>query len=899
MWLKRRDERERLLDEELRDHVARQTADYIRDGMAPGVARRRALVEFGGEELAKEECRDLRAWRIAEQVWRDVGYAARMLVKRPGLTAVAVLSLGLGIGANTTIFSAIDALMLRPLPARNPEQLLAFRIDDRYHSAPNYVTLYPLFERYQTLTRFFSDIAMVSPLNRAGLKISGVDAGQARVALVSGSYFPMLGVNPAVGRYLTPDDDRVLGGHPVAVISSRMAARHLPANRELAGQTLTLLGVAYTVVGVMPPGFSGSEAGRPVDVWVPVAMAPQANPERRWPRFQAAVIARLKPGESRDQAEAAARVIFRQSKIEDLGPHPRPEAIQESDRESRLTLEPAGPGYSVKRHLFRQPLTILMIVVALVLIIACLNTANLLLARSEARRREMAVRLAIGAGAGRIAVQLLTESLLLAGIAGAAGLAFARWGMAALANLVRSGPVAVNANSIAMDLDDHMDWRILAFTAGLCMLNGILFGLAPAFRGSRVLLAPALIGRSADTRIGTSGFGLGKALVVGQVAATLVLLVAAGLFVRSLRNLRVEDLGIDRKHILLVWAAPSLTARTGTAVVSLYEKTQQRISALPGVVATSCSVGGLLNGGSSFVGPDVHVLGYTPRPGEDPHSDADTVMPKYFDAAGMRLLAGRDFNAGDTENAPRVVIIDETIAKHFFPGQNPIGRRIGFNPVSTGAEFEIVGVVSAAKRNTPREGERMSHFIPYLQDVRHLGQMCLLVRTAGPPAGLANRVRDELRAIDPDLPIVRIETVDEQVDDVLVPERLVASLAACLGAVAVLLACLGVYGVTSYKAALRTNEMGIRLALGATRGSIVGLVLRDSLSQVAIGILLGVPLILAVGRLAGSLLFGVGVSDPVTVAGAGLLLLAVAGFAGYLPATRVSQVDPASALRHE
>jgi predicted permease len=537
--------------------------------------------------------------------------------------------------------------------------------------------------------------------------------------------------------------------------------------------------------------------------------------------------------------------------------------------------------------------------VALVLIIACFNAANLLLARAEARRKEMAVRLAIGAGAGRIAVQLLTESLLLAAIAGAAGLAFARWGMAALAGLVRSGTVAVNANSIAMDLDIHMDWRILAFTAGLCLLNGILFGLAPAFRGSRVSLAPALIGRGAGARIVTRRFGLGKALIAGQVAATLVLLVAAGLFVRSLRNLRLEHLGFDRDHILLVWTNLSLTARAGTPAISLFEKTQQRISALPGVVAASASISGLLDGGNSFVGSDVHVQGYTPPPGDDPHSDSDTVMPKYFDAAGMRLLAGRDFNAGDAENAPKVVIINEVIAKHFFPGQNPMGRRIGFNPVSTGAEFEIVGVVSAAKRSNPRDGERMSHFFPYRQDIRHLAQMCVLVRTAGPPAGLANRVREELRAIAPDLPIVKVETIEEQMDDVLVPERLIASLAASLGGVAVLLACLGVYGVTWYKAALRTNEIGIRLALGATRASVVGLVLRDSLSQVAMGILLGVPLILAVGRLAGSLLFGVGVSDPVTVGGAGLLLLTVAGFAGYLPATRVSQVDPVSALRHE
>jgi predicted permease len=444
-----------------------------------------------------------------------------------------------------------------------------------------------------------------------------------------------------------------------------------------------------------------------------------------------------------------------------------------------------------------------------------------------------------------------------------------------------------------------MDWRILAFTIGICLLNGILFGLAPAFRGSRISLASSLAGRGADARAEGGRFPLGKALVVAQVAATLVLVVAAGLFVRSLRNLQTEDLGLDRDHVLQVWTAPGQSGRTGPRLIPLFEKTQQRLAALPGVLAASPSVYGLLSGGNGFIGAEVHVQGFQGPPGDDPHADFDIVLPHYFEAAGMRLLAGRDFDARDTETSPPVVIINETIARHFFPGQDPIGRRIGFGSNSNGAEMEIVGVVSSAKHTSPREGDRMVRFVPYRQDTGHLLQMTVLVRTAGPPAGFFHRIRDEIHAIDPDLPIVKIETIGEQIDDVLVPERLIALLAGWLGVVAVILACLGVYGVMSYKMALRTNEIGIRLALGATRGSVIALGLYESLWLAGTGILIGTPLLLGGGRLMGGILFGVTASDPITMLSAALLLLVIAGAAGYVPAVRVSRVDPVIALRRD
>ncbi len=454
-----------------------------------------------------------------------------------------------------------------------------------------------------------------------------------------------------------------------------------------------------------------------------------------------------------------------------------------------------------------------------------------------------------------------------------------------------------NTTPLAIKLDLHTNGDVFAFTALLCLLTGILFGLVPAFLSSKVALAPALSGRGAASGDSGGRFSLGKILVVVQVAMSLVLLIGAGLFVRTLRNLRSQDLGLDREHVLLVWTAPMQAGRRGKAVEPLFQAAQERVSALPGVISASPSVYGFLNG-SPFIGTTVKIPGREPRP-EDPKTQIDLVAPRYFETLGMRMLRGRDFTEQDTADSPRVVIINDAIARYFFGDQNPIGKHIGFQFSGTPGELEIVGVVNNAKHITPRDQNRLMFYIPYRQDTSHLLQMCLAVRTSGDPGAVAARVRQTLREIDPRLPVLKLDTIEEQLNDLLVSERLVATLAGFLGLLGVLLACLGLYGVISYTVARRTNEIGIRLALGATPGTVLRMVFKESLGLVSVGIGVGLLVASATTRLISTQLFGIGPTDPLTLIGAIVLLVGVAALAAFLPARRAAQVDPLVALRCE
>ena len=889
-----REEMEAPLEMEVQENVSR--------GMPAEEARRAARREFGNRTQIQERAVEAWAFRGLENLLQDLRYGARMLRRNPGVTLAAVLSLGLGIGASTAVFSIAEALMFRALPVKQPQELVVVRFDDPWHDVPNYTLPYPMFEAKEVLGRFFAEVAAVCPIDRANLmvrpRLAGdgpgfTDPNTVHFNLVSGSYFPLLGIQAAMGRTFTADDDRVPGGHPVAVISHRYWARRLGSDREAVGRTLALNGTTFTIVGVMPPNFTGGWVGRPTDVWVPAAMWGQVVLERPMRSWGLTMMARLKPGADRSQAQAAVQTLFRRIRAEMGGVKPGSPAYAEF-AQYRVTLESMAAGYLPQRVKFAQPLAILTAIVGLVLLIACANVSNLLLARSAARKREIAVRLAIGAGGARIARQLLTESVLLAALGGAAGVMFANWGTGALANLVRLGPAGFNAPSMALDVDLHPDMRALAFTGGLCLLTGVLFGLGPAWRGARERLAQSFGSRGA----GPGGLRVGKALVVVQVAASLVLLSAAGLFVRTLHSLKSQDLGLDRDHVLLVWTAPMQMGRTGAVVAPLFEKTRERLRAVPGVVAASASVYGFLNG-SSFIGSDVKVQGYTPKQAEQPVAQLDIVLPGYFETLGMRLLAGRDFNSQDAEKSPRVVIVNESLARHFFPGGNAVGRRIGFGGNSQGNEYEIVGVVNNAKHITPRDQARMMHYKPYRQDIGHLLQMCVAVRTAGDPARAAGRIREALREVDPTLPVVRTETIDDELDDLLGPERLVAALSGFLGALALVLVCVGLYGLMSYHTVLRTNEIGIRIALGATSGRVLGMVLGESALLVAAGAAIGLSVTLFATRLIASRLFAVGPADPATIGGAVLAMIAVAAAAGWIPARRSSRVDPVSALRME
>lgn len=897
------------LQQELAIHLEQLTKEYRSAGLGEHEAQVAARRAFGAVAITAEQCRDTRRLRFLEDIGRDLAYAFRLLTKSPGFTATAVLSIAIGIGANTTTFGVIDALMLRTLPVRNPEQLVMFfELAPDAQSAVDIVTSYQWARKYSNLTRVFEDVAAVSMTNRSNVTAnalgSELDAGETRVALVSGNYFGMLGVKALIGRTLTPDDDRVPGGHPVTVIGYRYWESRFARSSEALGRTLALNGVTYTIIGIAPPDFSGEWVGRPVDLWIPTMMQAQVMPEfpvglskgGSWVR----VLARLKPGVTIPQAEAASQVIY-QENFRESWPHPTAQQRQFMAR-AHVVLRPAGNGFSPQRDSVSQSLKILMIVVGLVLLVACANVGNLLLARSVARRREIAVRLAIGAGPARIVRQLLTESLLVSTVGGAIGLLFSLWGTKLLAAAIAAGPVRMDSRlpSQWLSLDLHPDLRVFAFAAALCLLTGSLFGLAPAFRSgfrSRSSLAPALTKRGSASE-DNSRLGVGKPLIVFQVAVSLLLLITAGLFVRSLGNLRAQDLGMDRKHLLLLWTAPGQTGRQGAALASFVKTVRERLSALPGVVSASMSNHGPLEGGDDRGGISefVKLPGQPPKPGMLMMNVA--VAPDFFETTGMSLLTGRSFTELDTDQAPLVAVINESMARFFFGGQNPIGHRFGMSSSHVGFPYEIVGVVADGKHGSPRD-KRGIVYLPYRQIPGLMRTMCIEVRTAGSPTGVARRLRQELRDIDPNLPVLRVDTLEEQLNDVLAQERLITILSVGFGGLAAVLACLGLYGVMSYTVVRRTSEIGIRMALGARHDDVINMVLKESMVLVLVGITIGVPIALATTRLIANRLFGISASDPATIGVVVLLMALAALLAGFLPARRAARVDPLVALRHE
>jgi predicted permease len=887
--------RDAATEEELSFHLEMAEQDALRRGQSPREARLKA----GGLAQASESVRDQNAFRWLQDVFRHARYGARLWRKSPLFAATAIGSLALGIGANTAIFSVIDALLLRNLPVRNPQELLMLT-----KVLPNDVWrtfLFREFDRYRALTQVFSDVLAVTPVDRSGI-VADIGAGGAavpddapvRVGIVSGSYFSTMGLGAQIGRTLMPEDDQGIGGHPVAVISHGYWQRKFGQDPGIVGRTFTLHSTKYTILGVTPREFTGDWIGRPFDMWIPVAMLYQVMPElppgERGSRMSYRIIARLRPGVTNAQAQTAAQILLEQMIKE--GP-------SSADPGMTMRLVPAARGYSPQRETFTQPLTILMAMVAAVLLIACANVANLLLARATGRRREIAVRLAIGAGRAEIAGQLLVESLLLALAGGALGLLFASWGANALAALVRVGPSGGLTGLASVDLELHLDARILWFDIALCFFTGIVFGLAPAWRGSKVALSPALTKRGVDSGGVFGKLNLRNLLVVSQVAMSLMLLAGMGLFLCSLHNLRSESLGFDREHLLLVWTQPGQTGRAPAALATLIETVQNRIAALPGVVSASPSVYGVLPLFSGGDGPTVAAEGYTLKPNEEPRAYYHIVGPHFLDTAGIKLLEGRDFTERDDAAAPKVAIINEAMARYFFGTASPLGRHVWL-PLINKRPLQVVGVVSNTKVYSPRERPHMSFYYPMRQQISlRLIQMCMVVRTAGPPTAVARSVRAELRQIEPRLPVQKIDTVNEQVDDVLFQERLIANLSVCFGVAAILLACMGLYGVMSYTVAQRTNEVGIRMALGARRSHVLAMVLRESIVLALAGILIGVPAALAVAPVVENRLFRVGPSDPAAIGGAALLMIVVAVAAGMVPARHASRVDPMEALRYE
>ncbi len=842
-------------------------------------------------------------------ILQDLKYGLRMLVKAPGFTAVAVLTLALGIGANTAIFTLINAVLLKSLPVEKPEELLLFGegrmagtsvIDGIPRPGPWELISYPLYLEYRDDNKVFTGVcAFQSTDNRLSVRMEGVGNGepaeQAFGKVVSGNYFSVLGVKAALGRTLMPEDDTAEGAHAVAVISYGYWQRRFSRDASIVGRTIVINGTPFILVGVTAPGFFGETLeSAPADIWLPITMQPQVMLERsrleKRNNFWLHVIGRLRPGVTKQQAQAAVTTHFQQFLIQLAG-----SAISPEDRRDVLTvridLTPGGKGVSQLRHRYSEPLKVLMALVGLVLLIACANIANLQLARSTARQKEISMRCALGASRARMIRQLLTESVLLAALGGVVGLLFAAWGTGLLVSLVSHG------NYIPLSINP--DARILGFTLSVSLLTGILFGLAPALRAARIDLTTTLKEGARGVVGYGSHFSLTKALVVLQVALCLLMLVGGGLFVRTLQKLESQDLGFNRENVLLVDINPRIAGYKAEQLPSLYRQLLDRVGAIPGVKSASLALYGLVSGTTR--GESISVQGYTPRPREYNSAQLNIVGPRYFETVGMTLLAGRGIGPEDTETSSKVAVINEALAHYYFGNQNPIGKRLGLGGTKHAADLEVVGLVKDAKYNDLREKSPPMFFVSVFQNPEYMHD--LEVRTAGNSTAAAADIRRTLNDIDSKLTVRQVTTLSQQVDASLNQERLIAQLSSFFGGLALMLACVGLYGVMAYAVTRRTNEIGIRMALGAQRGDVLWMVLRETLALVLIGVGIGIPAALATTRLVSSLisglLFGLRANDPSTIALAALLLVAVAVLAGYIPARRASHVDPMVALRYE
>ncbi|HVT58480.1 MAG TPA: ABC transporter permease [Thermoanaerobaculia bacterium] len=848
---------------------------------------------------------------MLETLGKDLRFALRMMGKSGAVTAVAVLSLALGLGGVTALFSLIDAVMLRRLPVSEPRRLVVFGLAD----GPNDSRFsYPLYDQARRRGQTFSDLIAFTRDTRLMVRAAdavpgasghGGPAEPATGQLVSGSFFAGLGVGAAAGRTLTPGDDRVPGGHPVAVLSYGYWQRRFGSDPAAVGRGVTINGSPFTIVGVARRGFFGVQVGSSPDFFLPIMMQKDiryrgnaltdgdSDPDKPWVG-QAHIawlnlVARLKPGVEARRARAEFEVLFHQSSRALFGGEPDKDPLNDSLR-ARITVAPADRGLSDFRRGRAQQLLILMCGATLVLLIACANVANLLLARAAGRRKEVAIRLSIGAARGRLVRQLLTESVLLAGAGATCGLLLAFWGRRLLLRLA-----AIGAN--ALSLDAGLDLRMLAFAAGACLATALLFGLVPALQATRVELSSTLKeggrgfhGGGATER---SRLPLGKALVIVQVGLSLLLLIGTGLFLRSIDNLERLNTGFARDHLTLVRINPRLLGLTDPQLTSLYQRLLERVTALPGVRSASLSLDAPLSG--SRRSSSALVAGYTPGRNQEPAVQEETVTPRYFETVGIQLLEGRGIGPQDQAATAKVAVINETMARHYFAGRSAVGRRFGYGKRAD--EIEIVGVVRDARFISLRGATPMMAFRPVAQAVEALGD--LEVRTWTGPGAFAEQLRHALREVEPNLPIDRIGTAEEQIGRSLSGELAVARLTSIFGILALLLAAIGLYGVMSYGVARRTNEIGLRMALGAKRGTVLGLIFREAMLLTAAGIVIGLAFAMAAAPLAKSQLFGLAAGDPPTLGLATLVLLVIAGLTGLLPAQRAASVNPMVALRSE
>ena len=1001
------------LDEDIRDHIERETQDNIERGMAPEEARYAAVRKFGNVTLVKEETREVWSLIWLEQLLQDIQFGLRMLRKSPGFATVAILTLALGIGANTAIFSLMDAVMLRALPVENPSQLMLLKWSAR--NAPNihgymnsgdcplnvmpgaanpYGCSFsePIFREIAQANIFAATTAFANSgrLNLTGNGTATVINGQ----IVSGDFFRTMGLNAAAGRLFEAADDKPSAA-AVAVLNYGYWQSAFGGSREVIGRTIELNSVPFTIIGVAEQRFTGITPGSDYDVWLPLSDAQQITDLMFWQNRSSdvsnwwlTIIGRLKPGTELASAQAAVSGLFQNEMLHgavplfhggetplrpggpggpggrgpssdqmfhgamppsggngaarvlvppkqtpggpvqgrrEAGPVPRPSSAGNapavrlappaagSERgpqslstvadNPEVTLAPAQTGLTGARSEYSNPLYVLMLAVGIILLIACANVAGLMLARAAARQKEMAVRLALGAGRARVVRQLLTESVMLSVLGGALGILFAYWGAHAIISFVSSNQTRPLGFATGVDL------RVLGFTVTISLLTGILFGIAPTFRSARVDLTPAL--KEGERSSGNSGhavgkwFSVGNALVVAQVALAIVVLVGAGLLVRTLQNLRSIDVGFDSHNILVFGVDPTLIGYKGAQVDAFYRDLQGRLAETPGVKSASYSILPLLSNRLGITG--FHWPG-TPQ---DQTSMADglAVGPSFFATMHIPFLAGRDFNASDFKvsatnsgsipgSARTPVIVNQAFVQKYLGKENPLGKRFGEadaaadHPALPG--YEIIGVVRDAKYNSLRRDIQAMMYTP-----QSAGGASFELRTAADPRAILPAIREVVAQVNTNLPLFDVKTESEQIDRLLFQERLVARLSGFFGLLALVLACVGLYGLLSYEVSRRTREIGIRMALGAHRETVLRLILRQGLVLAIAGAGVGIGVAAVVMRYLASMLYDVHANDPVTMIGVAALLTVVALAACYIPARRAMRVDPMVALRYE
>ena len=899
LWknLSRRNQLDDDLDEELRSYLESVEAEKMRAGMNRDEAYRAARREMGGVDQVRQGVREIRTGVSLDRLAQDLRYGLRTLAKNPSFTLVAVTTLALGIGANTAMFSLLNQVVLRLLPVKEPERLVIVReTGDHFGNSygPNTIS-WPMFEDLRDHNQVFSGMFC-----RFAATVDLSDSARAEqipAELVSGSYFPVLGVGAALGRTIAPDDDAVPDSKPVVVLSYSFWQSYYNGDRSILGRTINLNSQPMTVIGVALPGFDGVEMGAPAKVFVPIMMKTEMTPhsdglkDRRRRLSWVTSYGRLKPGTSIEMAQASLQPLLH-SILELEAEQPEfARSATAADRESflrnRIELLPGSD--SDLCEYMSKPLWVLFALTAAVLLLACANLANLLLARATAREKEFAVRLAIGAGRVRIVRQLLVESLLLSGSGAILGLA-----LAFLADriLLRIYLPADAAGEIAVS--PIPDWRVLAFALGAMLVTSLFFGLLPAIRSSQTDITTSLKDRSGAGS--TGAIPLRRILAGIQVALSLLLLVGAGLFVRTLRNLENVGPGFPTDHLLTFTNAPTLSGYSFAETKAFYDRLKINLETMPGVTSVAFSTMPILRGfawQNAIVGKDFEG---TPIEQQPVLSQVD---PNYFATLGIPIVAGRAFSTQDV--APTdYAVVNESFAREYFSGRNPLGQRFGLvsDTESVTPRTEVIGVIPDRKYRDLRETPPPQAYFPYLA-VSNVRGMTVYVRTQTDPRQFEDALRQRMHQFDPHVPVVDLQTVSEQIDFSLRTERLVASLSAVFGGFATLLAVIGLYGVMAYVVTRRTREMGIRIALGARRGSVVALVMREVLVLIGVGLAAGAVLALLLMQFVRSQLYGLNPHDPGTLVAAALVLTLASGLAGLVPALRASRVDPVTALRQE